>query len=262
MNNLHCFSPFPLFISFQIWLEEGGIHHLPVARPNEAVVCLPNGTWAPSVTGKPMQRHEAFTLPAPVRWQRGKHVRPQPVHVSFYMLWNSCSNTTVRHGPLHLAGWVLLSKRKRATATAPQLPNAARTGSVTYVCVVRNAGWVCVFAARQLELGSAASLRGALHGSCVYYTAMAWGLVWQQLTLDLSSPLPGSRAQKHTHTNIQFMHTLRWHFKVPLHSFHTLTSHYIYLTGTFIHSDWQWVHSAIWTQPKPEKCCKYINLII
>ena len=43
-----------------------GIHHWPVARPNEAVVCLPNGTWTPSVT----QDHGTlkptlFTLPAP-----------------------------------------------------------------------------------------------------------------------------------------------------------------------------------------------------
>lgn len=127
--------------------------------------------------------------------------------VSFRMLWNSCRNTTVQHGPSHSAGWLSLAKRKRATASVPQLPSVARTGSVTYVRVVGNVGWVCVFAARQLELGSTASLRGALHGSRVYYTAMAWRLVWQQLTLDLSSPLPSSHAQKHTcihtHTHIQ-----------------------------------------------------------
>lgn len=28
----------------------GGVHHSPPARPNEAVICLPNGTWAPSVS--------------------------------------------------------------------------------------------------------------------------------------------------------------------------------------------------------------------
>lgn len=77
-------TSFPVFISFQIWLGEGSIHHLPVARPNEVVVCLPNGTWAPSVIGKPMQRHAAFTLPALVCWQRGDHVRPYPVRVSLY----------------------------------------------------------------------------------------------------------------------------------------------------------------------------------
>lgn len=120
------------------------------------------------------------------------------VCLSFCMLWNSCSSTTVQHGPLHSAYWVFLAKRKRATASVAQLPNVARTGSVTYVCVVRNVGWVCFFAARQLELGSTASLRGALHGSCVYYTAMARRLVWQQLTLDLSNPLPSSWAQRHT----------------------------------------------------------------
>lgn len=36
--------------------REGSIHHLPVAHPNDALVCLPNGTWAPSVTGTPMQK--------------------------------------------------------------------------------------------------------------------------------------------------------------------------------------------------------------
>ncbi|KAI9545951.1 hypothetical protein NQZ68_032033 [Dissostichus eleginoides] len=68
---------------------------------------------------------------------------------------------------------MFLAGRKHATASVPQLPNVARTGSVTYVCVVGNVGWGCVFAARQLELASAASLRGALHGSCADYTAMA-----------------------------------------------------------------------------------------
>lgn len=35
-----------------------------MARPNEAVVRLPNGTWAPSVICKPVQTHATFTLPA------------------------------------------------------------------------------------------------------------------------------------------------------------------------------------------------------
>lgn len=53
---------------------------------------------------------------------------------SFCMLWNPCNNTTVKHGLLHSAGWVFLAGRKHATASVPQLPNVARTGSVTYVC--------------------------------------------------------------------------------------------------------------------------------
>lgn len=180
-----------------------------MARPNEAVVCLPNGTWAPSVICKPMQRHPTFTLPARIRWQRereGKrdHVRPYPECVS---LFACCENpaTALRWDLLHSARWAFVARRKHATASVPQFPNVAWTGSVTYVCVVRNVGWVCVVVARQLELGWAASLMGALHGSCVYYTAMAWRLIWQQLTLDLSSPLLSSQAQKdtYTHTHIQ-----------------------------------------------------------
>lgn len=70
-----------------------------------------------------------------------------------------------------------LAKRKHSTASLPQFPNVVQTGSVTYVCVIRNMGWVCIFAAQQLEPGSAASLMGVLHGSYVYYTAKARGLV-------------------------------------------------------------------------------------
>lgn len=93
----------------------------------------------------------------------------------------------------------------------PNLPGVARTEWRTYVGVVRNSGWVCASEARQLELGSAASLRGALHDSRVDYTAMAPRLVWQQLTLDLSSPPPSSGTEQHmwpeTHGHTRFMLT-------------------------------------------------------
>lgn len=161
-----------------------------------------------------MQRHEAFTLPALIRWQRGNHVWPYPMHVCLFACCEIPAATLLCNmAPCTQPAECFWPKESVATASVPQLPSVVWTGSVTYVCVVRTVGWVCVFAARQLELGSAASLKGALHGSCVYYTAMAWRLVWQQLTLDLSSPLPGSRAQKHTrihtHTNRQLMHTLQ-----------------------------------------------------
>lgn len=64
-------TSFSVFFLFQIWLGEGSIHHLPVARPNEADVCQPNGTWAPSVTSKPKQRNAAFILPASVADREG-----------------------------------------------------------------------------------------------------------------------------------------------------------------------------------------------
>lgn len=108
-----------------------------------------------------------------------------------------------------VGGWVFLARRKRATDFMPQFPSVARTGSATYVCVVRNVGWLCVFAARQLDLGSAAPLMGALYGSCVYYTAIAWRLVWQRLTLDLSSPVPNLHTHLHTRRNILYMCVLQ-----------------------------------------------------
>ncbi|CAB1447561.1 unnamed protein product [Pleuronectes platessa] len=122
------------FIPFQIWLGEGSIHHLPVAHPNEAIVCLPNGTWAPSVIGRPMHRHTAFTLPARIPRQRGDHVRPYTLRV--------------------------FGQEKACHCLLARAPQCGSDGE-----------------SRQLELCSAASLTGALHGSCINYIAMARRLV-------------------------------------------------------------------------------------
>lgn len=105
--------------------------------------------------------------------------------------------------PWHHNDAIWLLVLGQLAALEPNLPGVARTERRTYVWVVRNLGWVCASEARQLELGSTASLRGALHGSRVDYTAMAPRLVWQQLTLDLSSPPPssGTHVTKNTHTH-------------------------------------------------------------
>lgn len=144
----HFLSQF--FLLFHIRLEEGRIHHSPVARPNEAAVCLPNGTWAPSVIGKQMQRHVAFTLPAPVRRQRGGG------GITFDLspcvsLFACCENTTVQRGLLHCHGQ---AECLRPRGSVQQLlfhgfPQRSED-SVTYVCVVRNVGWMRSSAARQL----------------------------------------------------------------------------------------------------------------
>lgn len=145
-NNLQCISHVisVYYLAPNMASGEGSIRHLPMACPNEAIVCLPNGTWAPSVTGTPVQRQAAFTLLVLVLWQRGVQVLTSCA--SFCMLWGSSSNTTVQHGSVHLASQALLAHRKCAVA----FPSLAWTGSRTYVCVVRNVGWVCIFAAQQL----------------------------------------------------------------------------------------------------------------
>lgn len=93
-----------------------------------------------------------------------------------------CENAVVKHG---LFGWPRVCGQEKALRClhAIRSPLRPRQG-VTYARVVRNVGCVCVFVARQLELGS---LKGVLHG--IYRAAMARRLVWQQLTLDLSCPL-------------------------------------------------------------------------
>lgn len=124
-----------------------------------------------------------------------------------YLVWDSfaCCEIAVTTLLCDMASWTGLSVRRvclawRKRATTP------RWRAVTYVRVVVHVGWVWVFAVRQLELDLLCSLRGALYGSCVNYTAMARRLVWQQLTLDLSSPVPNSQPQTlmRTHTDRPF----------------------------------------------------------
>lgn len=175
-------------------LREGSIHHLPVARPNDAIVCLPNGTWAPSVIGTPMTE----TLQS---WERRlENLTWRTLHDAGLFFFSAYCEVTAAPRPLALG---------QLGDIGPNLPGMAGTERED-IC------WVCASAARQLEMGSAASLKGALHGSCVDCTAMAQRLVWQQLTLDLSSLLPNSATEKHTgpHTHKQtttHTHTLEWH---------------------------------------------------
>lgn len=181
--------------------REGSIHHLPVAHPNDAIVCL---LMAPGL-------HLLLA-----RQCRDIAELKEEVDVPelAYPTWCvSLFEPSVRLRQRHNPATRLLTLNQLGSF-GPNLPDMAGTQRRAYVCVVRNLGWVCASAARQLEMGSAASLKGPLHGSCVDYTAMARRLVWQQLTLDLSSPLPNSGTEKHVrpHTRTRTQkHTLEWH---------------------------------------------------
>lgn len=78
-----------------------------------------------------------------------------------------CFLTRCEVTPRHHNGATCLLALGQLGGLQPNLPGVARTERRTYVWVVRNLGWACASEARQLELGSAASLRGALHGSRV-----------------------------------------------------------------------------------------------
>lgn len=144
------------------------------------------------------KRDEVFTLLAPVCRHRGDGVRPYPECVTLpHFKRDPHRPNSFRRG--------FTAECKRATTSVPcnPTPPPPHCGSDTHcdICLCcHGVVWVCPCAARQLELGSAPSLLGALHGSCVDHTGMARRRVWQQLTLDLSGSLLGSQTQKHSVT--------------------------------------------------------------
>lgn len=136
-------------------------------------------------------------------------LNPERVSLCTCMLWNRCRETW----PLR---WVegLWPRESVPLPPCHSSPLRPRQG-VTYARVVRNVGCVCVFAARQLELGS---LMGVLHG--IYRTAMARRLVWQQLTLDLSCPLLSTETHRVAETYKYTVELKRHILKTPLYSLH------------------------------------------